>query len=375
MYTPEVVVLGAGLMGRVAAYFFVHHPRPRSIRLLDGHRAQLDPAVAWLNSPLVEPQLGDVKEDAVLLKALKGAKVCISCVPYFLSPRIAKMCLKEGVSFLDLGGNPDVTDDVLALHDPALDKQICFIPDTGLAPGLGNILAVELVNRFQTCDRVQIRVGGLPQQPTGSLKYAQFFSVHGLLNEYLEDARELRDGKEVAVPSLSDLEELYFEGIGELEAFVTSGGTSTLPKTLLGKVNRLNYKTIRFPGHCAILRTLREIGLTNSKSITVGDVHVSPRDVLTKVLDNYLEKNAPDMVLLRVTATGDGGKGESIQMIVKEDTPRKLSAMGQTTAFPAAAIGLAILEGRVPPGAHAQETVIPFAWMKEQLGLFGLEIE
>jgi lysine 6-dehydrogenase len=372
---PEVVVLGAGLMGRVAAYFFINHPKPRGVRLVEGHRSQLDPAVAWLDSPLVEPHLGDVKDDAVLSKLLKGTKVCVSCVPYFLSPHISKLCLKEGVSFIDLGGNPDVTDEVLALHGPALDKKLCFIPDAGLAPGLANILAVELVNRFQVCDSVQIRVGGLPQEPTGSLKYAQFFSVHGLLNEYLEDARELRDGKEVLVPSLSDLETLWFEGIGELEAFVTAGGTSTLPKTLFNKVRRLNYKTIRFPGHCGILQILREIGLTEAKNVTVGDVRISPRAVLTKVLDNYLEKNVPDMILVRVTATGDNNRGESIQMIVKEDSARKISAMGQTTAFPAAAIGMAILEGKVPYGAHAQETVISFEWMKEQLGLFGLEIE
>lgn len=371
----QILILGAGLMGRVAAYFFVQHPQGRhGVTLVDADRNHLDSAAKWLNSPLVTTANCDVADSKALRELVKGHKVCLSCVPYFLGPNIAKICLSEGVSYLDLGGNPDVTDDILGMGEQAKAKGVALIPDTGLAPGLTNILATELVSRFKKCESAHIRVGGLPQDPKGPLKYAQFFSIYGLLNEYLEAAREIRDGVEVEVPSLTDVEALRFEGIGDLEAFITSGGTSTLPKTLTGKVRRLSYKTIRFPGHCAALNFLREIGLTETAKFSFGEIELSPRQMLISVLDNYLPKQVADMVLVRVTATGDGGREEKIEFVCKHDVKNNISAMGQTTSFPAAAIALAIVLDRVPPGAHPQESVIPYAWMKEQLGLFGIGI-
>ena len=365
---PEILILGAGLMGRVAAHFFVHHHAgPYRVRLADLSRGAVDDAVAWLNSEYVEGTVVDVRRDDSLDKVLAGIKVCQSCVPYFLNPIIARACLAKSVSFVDLGGNPEVTDRILSMDAEAKSKGISLIPDTGLAPGLTNILAMELVHRFTKCNDVHVRVGGLPQVPEGRLKYAQFFSIHGLLNEYLEDAREIRGGREVTVPSLEEVETLHFEGVGELEAFITAGGTSTLPRTLLGKVDRLDYKTIRFPGHANYLQFLREVGLTSTRAYIFGGTSVSPREVLGNVLEETLPKNAPDRVLVRVWATGDGGREETLELNVIKDEVNNISAMGQMTSFPSAAITRAIYLGQIPPGAHPQEAVMSFETMKEEL--------
>ncbi|MFZ5434049.1 MAG: saccharopine dehydrogenase family protein [Calditrichota bacterium] len=373
MKNPEILILGAGLMGRVAAYFFVNHPDgPLPVRLADSDEAQLKEATDWLASDRVEPRKTDAASEFDLGGALLGVKVCVSCVPYFLNPKVARAAARARVSMIDLGGNPEVTDVILGMDADARRKELVFIPDTGLAPGLASILGWELVHRFKKCDEVHLRVGGLPQQPTGPLKYAQFFSIHGLLNEYLEAAREIRNGKEVLVPSPSDLETMDFGELGTFEAFVTSGGTSTLPRTLLGKVQRLDYKTIRYPGHYDALLLLRDLGLTSTKLCRFDSGELSPRRMLTRVLENNLPQNAPDIILIRVTATGDGGREEKIELAVRQDDARGISAMGQMTAFPAAAIALAIHAGQVPPGAHTQETVISFDWMKEQLGKFGI---
>ena len=373
MTQPEIVILGAGLMGRVAAYFFANHPDgPFPVRLADKDEAMLRQATDWLRSDRVESMTADAGSEIELGRALEGMKVCLSCVPYFLNPKVARAALRSRVSTVDLGGNPQVTDVILGLDDDARRKGIVFVPDTGLAPGLVSVLAWDLVHRFQKCEEVHIRVGGLPQKPEGPLKYAQFFSIHGLLNEYLETAREIRDGKAVDVPSPSDVEELVFDELGTYEAFVTSGGTSTLPKTLLGKVRRLDYKTIRYPGHYASLRLLVDLGFASTKAIRVEGAEVAPRDILARILESTLPKNVPDIVLVHVRAAGDGGREEKIELAVRQDERRGISGMGQMTAFPAAAIALAILVGNVPPGAHPQETVISSGWMKEQLGKFGI---
>lgn len=373
MNKSDIVILGAGLMGRAAAYFFVNHPAgPFRVRLADKDASQLNAATTWLASDHVQPLQADAASEFELAGALNEAQVCISCVPYFLNLNVARAAIRAGVSMIDLGGNPQVTDMILSLDADVRRKKLVFIPDTGLAPGLTNILAWELAHRFQTCDAVHIRVGGLPQKPEGRLNYAQVFSIHGLLNEYLEDARELDDGKEIAVPSPSKLETLEFDGLGTFEAFVTAGGASTLPLTLKGSVRRLDYKTIRYAGHYEAVTLLRDLGLTSTEKQIFATGEVTPRQMLTRVLEKNLPQDVPDIILLQVTATGDGGRKERIELAVRHDAARGISAMGQMTAFPAAAIALAILQNKVEPGAHPQEKVIPFAWMKEQLGLFGI---
>jgi lysine 6-dehydrogenase len=375
MTKSEIVILGAGLMGRVAAYFFVNHPDgPFAVRLADKDEAMLRSAADWLRSDRVETMTADAGSEIEVGRALEGMKVCLSCVPYFLNPKVARAALRSRVSMVDLGGNPQVTDMILGMDGEAKRKGIAFIPDTGLAPGLVSILAWDLVHRFARCEEVHIRVGGLPQKPEGPLKYAQFFSIHGLLNEYLENAREIRDGKAVDVPSPSDVEDLVFADLGTYEAFVTSGGTSTLPKTLLGKVSRLDYKTIRYPGHYAALKLLVDLGFSSTNKIRVGGGDVIPRDVLVRIFEESLPKNVPDIILLQVRAMGDGSREEKIELAVRQDETRGLSAMGQMTAFPAAAVALAILVGNVPPGAHPQETVISSGWMTEQLGKMRIEL-
>lgn len=376
MDKPDILIVGAGLMGRAASYFFCHHPDgPFRVLLADQDESVLDSATEFLsNDDQVNTMRLDVTRSDMLIRALTGVRVCLSCVPYFVNPTIARACVRLAVNYVDLGMKAEVTDEILSMDEDCRARGVAFIPDTGFAPGLLNIVVWELVHRFKKCDTVRLWSGGLPQVPTGPLNYTQFFSIHGLVNEYFEDAREIRDGKAVTVPSLSDLEIVEFVEHGAFEAFVTSGGTSTLPRTLEGKVNRLSYKTMRYPGHMEALEYLRDLGLADVKLYEFKCGSLSPREMLVKVLEDKLPKQVPDIVLMRVIATGDGGRQEKIELVVKHDTKSGLSAMGQSTGFPAAAIALAVLKGLVPPGAHPQETVIPFAWMKEQLGYFGIRL-
>jgi lysine 6-dehydrogenase len=376
MNKPEILILGAGQMGRAVAFFLRNHPDgPFRVLLADRDGDVLDSAEQYLApSGHLDAMRLDVTRTDALIRALAGVRVCLSCVPYFLNPPVARTCLALGVSYVDLGMNPKVTDSILAYDEDARGRGITFLPDTGFAPGLMNVLAWELVSRFQKCDEVRLYSGGLPQVPTGPLGYTQFFSIHGLVNEYFEDAREIRDGKMITVPSLSDLETVEFPGYGTFEAFVTSGGTSTLPRTLEGKVNRLSYKTMRYPGHIEALQYLRDLGLADTEPYHFACGPVSPRSMLVKVLGAKLPKRVPDLVLLRALARGNGGREEKIELVLKHDPKWNLSAMEQLTGFPAAAVTLAVYKGLIPPGAHAQEMVISYLWMKEQLGKFGITI-
>ena len=164
--------------------------------------------------------------------------------------KLARAAIEARTNFCDLGGNNSVVDSELALDAQARAAGINIIPDCGLAPGMVSVLAAHGAARFRRLDELHIRVGGLPQKPRPPLDYQIVFSVEGLINEYVERARVIRDGEIIEVESMTEVESLQFPApFGQMEAFQTSGGTSTLPETFLGRIRELDYKTIRYTGN------------------------------------------------------------------------------------------------------------------------------
>jgi lysine 6-dehydrogenase len=189
------------------------------------------------------------------------------------------------------------------------------------------------------------------------------FSVEGLINEYVEPCVAIRDGVIVDdIEPLTDVEEIVFRPpFGALEAFNTSGGTSTLPKTLLGKVRELDYKTIRYPGHAAKIRTLFELGFMDSEPIDAGGTKVAPRAVLETLIDRNVEHGNGDIALMRVTVEGtlDGKSAiATYEMIDYADTETGLTAMMKGTSFPSSIVCLMMARGQTPPGAVPQELAL-----------------
>ncbi|MCU0237911.1 MAG: hypothetical protein MUC29_00585 [Pyrinomonadaceae bacterium] len=194
------------------------------------------------------------------------------------------------------------------------------------------------------------------------LEYQIAFSVEGLINEYIEVARVIRNGEIAEVESMTELESLEFEGFPPLEAFQTSGGTSTLPDTFLGKIKNLDYKTIRYKGHCEKFKTMIDLGLCSSEEVMIDYVKISPRKVLANLLTTYLPTDEPDYVLVRVDFVGKiNGETKKLRfdIVDKQDETTGLSAMMRTTAFPASIIAQMMAKGDVfMRGATPQEKAI-----------------
>ncbi len=353
----RVAILGAGMMGYAAAYELMHFEPYFGVVVCDSDPAKLSrvreqmPAVTTVEMDLSEPE-GNIAK-------FRGIKGILSALPYFLNPGAAKLAVAIGAHYVDLGGNTQAVDEVFSLGDEARLKSLSLLPDAGLAPGLVNVLAAHSLKLQPTARSVQIRVGGIPIDPKPPLDYALCFSADGLINEYREPCRVLRDGLIAIVPPLIDVEEISFPpDFPVLEAFNTSGGSSTLPLTYARKLDNLDYKTIRYPGHAAKIKTLLDLGLMDSEEIELqSGARVSPAEVLIRLLSSKLPKNEPDAVLLRVTAFDDE-RETVLEMTDYSDSLSGLSAMMRTTAFPAACILREQLSGNIPAGAWRLEEVV-----------------
>jgi len=312
-----------------------------------------------VNASRVAARQIDAADYESIVKLMDGHDAVISGVNYWYNVSLSKAAIETKANFCDLGGNNYVVDEQLALDAEAKASGINIIPDCGLAPGMVSILAMHGAREFKVVDEIHIRVGGLPQEPEPPLDYQLVFSVEGLINEYVEVARVIRDGKITTVPSMTEIEELSFDDFPPLEAFQTSGGTSTLPDTFLGKIRELDYKTIRYAGHCERFKTMIDLGLCSSDEIVVDFQKVKPRKVFGDLLQKHLPADGPDYVLVRLYFVGDGGKKRRYDIVDRHDDATGMSAMMRTTAFPASIIAQMMARGDVlVRGATPQEKAI-----------------
>jgi lysine 6-dehydrogenase len=359
----KILVLGAGRMGYGAAYDLVHNSRIEAVTLADVYFDAAKAAADQIGGNHITPKQIDVNDYAATVDLMTGHDAAISCVTYFHNEQLAKAAIEAKVNFCDLGGNNDVVAAELALDEQAKAAGINIIPDCGLAPGMVSVLAAHGAARFESLDSLHIRVGGLPQNPKPPLNYQMVFSVEGLINEYIERARLLRNGEIIEVESMTEIETLEFPPFGELEAFQTSGGTSTLPDTFLDRVKDLDYKTIRYPGHCEKFKLLLDLGLASSEAIEVDGVMVKPRRVLGETLLKHLPSGEPDLVLIRVEFCGENDLMQQTlryDIIDRYDEKTGLSAMMRTTAFPASIIAQMMANGETArKGAVPQELCVP----------------
>lgn len=346
-------------MGSGAVHDLVRQPDVERVTIVDtvpGRAA----ALARTAGAKALPFELDVTDQRATVDAMRGHDAVLSCVVYKLNAQLARNALEARTHFCDLGGNNDIVADELALDADARRAGINIIPDCGLAPGMVSLLVAHAAARFDSLDAIHIRVGGLPQNPKPPLDYQLVFSVEGLINEYVEPARIIRDGRITTVPSMTEIETLDFPSpFGRLEAFQTSGGTSTLPDTFLGKVRELDYKTIRYRGHCERFKTMIDLGLCGREPVPVDGVPVVPRRVLGELLVRNLPADEPDVVLVRVEVSG-GKRVLRYDIIDRYDRATGLSAMMRTTAFPASIVTLMAARGQTTAkGALPQERCIP----------------
>jgi saccharopine dehydrogenase-like NADP-dependent oxidoreductase len=271
-------------------------------------------------------------------RAVEGHDIVLSATPYNLTATVAEAAKKAGAHYLDLTEDVESTRTIRKLADGA---STAFIPQCGLAPGFISIVAYDLAKKFDKLRDVQMRVGALPVYPHNALKYNLTWSTDGLINEYCNPCESVRDGRLVEVPALEELELFTLDGV-EYEAFNTSGGLGTLCDTLEGKVENLNYKTARYPGHRDIIKML------------VRDLHLGTRrDIFKDVLEVAIPITFQDVVLIFVTVSGwrDGHltqESYAKKIYAQDVAGRLMSAIQITTAAGICAMCDMLVDGKLP---------------------------
>ena len=373
----RMLVLGAGLQGSACAFDLVQQDTIEQVTLAD---IQPDRAAAFLK-PYAGKRLSlaklDVQDPAALRAVMRGHVAVSNALPYYFNLDVTRAAIEAGLHYADLGGNTEIVFSQKKLDAEAKARNVSVIPDCGLAPGMVNILAAEGIRRVGQAESVKIYVGGLPQHPEPPLNYQIVYSLEGALDYYTTPSWVLRDGKPTRVDALSELESLSFPPpVGALEAFHTGGGISTLPWAYEGRVRTMEYKTLRYPGHLAIMRPIRELGLLDLTPISVKAKEIVPRDAFIATVSPKLNKpQGRDLVALRVDVRGANGTHAAWELLDYFDEARGISAMMRTTGYSLSITGLMQGDGRITArGVQTPDEAVPCGAYIEELRRRGVEI-
>ena len=319
----RILILGAGKIGALISGLLAES-EGYEVNLGDVDGAAGEAVARAHGSARLRGFKVDATDRAALVAHLKEHPVdaVISGLPYYCNVQVAEIARQSGMHYFDLTEDVEVT---RAVRKIAQGADRAFVPQCGLAPGFISIAANELISHFDSLRTVKLRVGALPQHPNNVLKYSLTWSTDGLINEYGNPCQALFDGREVEVAPLEGLEEIEIDGT-LYEAFNTSGGLGSLAETHGAKCESMNYKTIRYPGHCEHMRLL------------MNDLKLNhDRATLKRILENAVPQTLQDVVIVyaAVTGTQDGQLREEnyVNKVYPQVIARRLwSAIQVTTA-------------------------------------------
>lgn len=298
-------------------------------------------------------------DDASLQAAIDGRFAVLNALPFHRAVPVATLCASAGVHYFDLTEDVASTQAIRAL---AANARSVLMPQCGLAPGFIGIVGNDLARRFDTLHTLRMRVGALPRYPQGALRYNLTWSTEGLINEYCNPCEAIVDGVRTTVPALEGLETFALDGV-EYEAFNTSGGLGTLTETLAGKARQVDYQSIRYPGHNAILKLL------------LNDLRLRDRrDLLKDILETAIPTTDQDVIVVFATASGlKGGRlvqdSYSARIVGTQVAGHTLSAIQLTTAAGICTALDLVSQGKLPQqGFVGQESVALADFLANRFG-------
>lgn len=359
--TTKLILLGAGKIGD-AILNLLSHSGDYTLTVADRDPQRLQ-YVSQAGFPNVTTVLADISHSPTVTKLIKGHDVTLSACPYFLTPVIAAAAKAAQSHYFDLTEDVESTRFVKQL---AQDSSTAFVPQCGLAPGFISIVANDVASRFEQLRDVKMRVGALPTFPSNALKYNLTWSTDGLINEYCNPCEAIVDGNLRETSPLEELESFSLDGI-DYEAFNTSGGLGTLCESLRDKVQNLDYKTVRYPGHRDIIKIL-------VRDLQLGKLDRRP--ILKDVLETAIPITKQDVVLTFVSVTGmrDGRLEQETyakKIYSQYVNGQLLSAIQLTTAAGICAMVDLVTQGKLPQkGFVRQEQATLAAFLSNRFGQF-----
>lgn len=377
----KVAILGAGTVGASLAKLLCNNDTVSAVIVIDSNGNSLEELEEFCQSSKLRVYRVNIEKQQSLVSLVKGFDCLISALPHALNYRITKFAYEVGINYIDLGGDDRLLERQLALDNEEKSVESWIIPNSGLAPGLVNILAMHSYEELDKVESINIWSASLPKEPNPPFNYQLSFSPTELIREYIDPIAILENGKIKTVEPLSGYEKLTFESkpdLGELEAFFVGGAITSLVKKLEGKVNKLSYKTFRYPGHRDIVKALMDLGFNSNQIIDIR-TNLTYKELLIRQFERNLPRGQKDFVIVKLVVDGQKD-GETVrrdyELYHEYDDKNNVPAMMAVTTIPTMIIAEFIAEKKLKGagGISTPEMVVPKNEFIDRVKSHGLNI-
>ena len=347
----NITVLGAGMIGRTIAKELAKHHK---VRAVDRDQRSLNQLEGIKNIEVVKTNLTSL---SVYKKLLQGQDICVCAVPGFMGYEALSNIIQTGTNCVDISFAPENS---LALNDLAKKHKVSVVIDCGVAPGMSNLI-LGYENSQMEVQSFSCVVGGLPKVRTAPFEYKAPFSPIDVIEEYSRPARLVENSVVVTKPALSEKELLHFKQVGSLESFNTDGLRSLL--FTMPHIPNMKEKTLRYPGHIALIQSLQQAGFFSNEKIMVDGSSISRKDFTCKILfDQWkLLPEDEEFTLMEITIKGVSDKKKltkTYTLFDEYDKTTSTSSMSRTTAFTCTAVVDLMAKGKIKTkGVLAPETI------------------
>ena len=373
----KITVLGAGAIGSAVAYDLCRRDEVERVQVCEARPATLRAFRQTWGHPKLRTYQADARDVPTLQSIAAGSACIVSCVAPELNVALARLAIECGAHFVDLGSPDAIREEEEGVAGLAQRRSRWVVTGCGLAPGLAGMLVLRGIKALDAAHAAHVRVGDVPTDALKPFNYRLAHAAEKLIEDYTQPVPVLRNGAVELRDPMTGVERVEVEGFGEMEAFYAGGGLSVIARALEGRLDRLDAKTLRYPGHASQMRFLLDLGLAEDQMIDVR-THLSYRDILVRRLRQRLGGAYHDAVVVRVEVEGrrDGEDGcLTYELVDRFDEETGLSAMQRCTGFPAAAAAVLLGGPGVPGGGvGSAEEVLPFPPFFALLAEHGLAI-
>ncbi len=377
----KIAVLGAGAAGTAITRFLNKEKSVTSIRILDRNGNALEELEESINSNKLRVHRVSMDKEMSVAGLLNGVDCIISALPYKHNYKVSKIALKSEIPYVDLGGDDEITQKQLNLSEQAREAGVFMVPNAGFAPGLVNVLAMHGFESFDAVESIIIRAAGLPKEPVPPLNYHLSFSPVGLVNEYLHKVTLIENGELIQMDALDGYETCKLKAhpeLGPLEAFYTSGSSTFIAKELVGKVNTLDFKTLRYAGHRDIIKAFFDLGFNSAQIIDIR-TGLTYRELFIRQLKKHLPHTKNDIAVAKINLKGTrDGKSmfREYEVYLESEQDAPISAMMTVTSLSAVTTALLLGENRLKGagGVYTPETILPKEEYIDRMKLSGVNI-
>ncbi|TVR75811.1 MAG: saccharopine dehydrogenase [Chitinophagaceae bacterium] len=335
--SKNILILGSGMVGCLIA---VELHKNHKVTVIDASSENLKSLDSYEDIKKIHRR---VNFDDMSELEIDKYDLIVGALPGSIGFKTAQKVLGLGKNYIDISFFPE---DPLQLDALAKEKNVVFIPDIGVAPGLSNLVAANYAYNH-SINFFKCMVGGLPKTRNWPFEYKAPFSPLDVIEEYIRPARIKRNGKEVVFDPLTEIENFDVKNIGTLECFL-SDGLRTLLHTL--DIENMEEKTVRYPGYAQKIQMFKSLGFFDEQKIEVDGQSITPREFTSKLLfENWkLGENEEEFTYMRIDMHSDKKK---FQFELYDDTKDGFSSMSRTTGYTCTAVAEAFLSGKIKPDA------------------------